>query len=157
MTNIASATKPAGSLSLSYTSQDDEKAHAAGFHFLGAATDKQGVEVHIWQTRQVLVDQQALTDILNGLFDFPYATKAREYARQIVSNSASKGYDVAGNELKSEDPARYADEYLHAQQQHFESIFLGGNRHSAEKDEQGEYVLKSVQDAWAGWRRCAGV
>lgn len=157
MTNIASATIPAGSLSLSYTTPDDEKAHAAGFHFLGAATDKQGAEVHIWQTRKVLVDQQALKDILNGLFDFPYMKKAGDYASQIVANSASKGYDVTGNELVSGDTVSYAEEYLHAQQQHFESIYLGGNRHSAEKDEQGDYVLKSVQDAWAGWRRCAGV
>lgn len=144
------AIKPAGSLTFSYTVQDDHKAHAAGCHFLGAATDKNGGEVHIWQSRPMHIDEQALTDILNGLFDFPFASKASGFARDIVLNSHSKGAGAT-------DAVTFQAEYLNATQHHFESIHLNGCRHAAEKDEKGVYLLKSVQDAWAGWRSCVGV
>lgn len=130
--------------------QDHQVAHAAGHHFIGAAHDANGREVHIWQTRGVIVDAAGLTDILNGLFSFPYAMKAKDYARAIVSNSVSQGINCAGAVASQE-------EYLNATRQHFECIHLGGNRERARCNEHGDYVLPSVQDAWAGWRSCAGV
>ena len=150
--NEGTASKPAGSLIFSYTVQDDHKAHAAGHLFLGVASDKDGGEVHIWQQR-TRIDEQGLTDILNGMFDFPFFMKASEYARQIVSNSHSKGADA----VDAPDAVSYQEQFLNATQQHFESIHLKGCHHAAEKDEQGAYLLKSVQDAWSGWRSCVGV
>lgn len=33
----------------------------------------------------------------------------------------------------------------------FERTYLGGNKQTARQNEHGEYVLSSIQDAWAGW------
>lgn len=35
--------------------------------------------------------------------------------------------------------------------QHFESEYLGNNKKTAIRNEHGDYVLPSIQDAWAGW------
>ena len=34
----------------------------------------------------------------------------------------------------------------------FEKSYLGGNKHTGRRNEHGDYVLPSIQDAWAGWR-----
>ena len=34
----------------------------------------------------------------------------------------------------------------------FEDNYLGGNKQTARRNEYGDYVLPSIQDAWAGWR-----
>jgi hypothetical protein len=145
------AIKPNASLSISHTVEDDHKFHAAGCLFVGVAFDRNS-EIHIWQSRAVHVDEQGLADILNGLFDFPFAPKAGDFARQIVANSHCKSKTAGATEAVS-----CQSEHLVATQQHFEAIHLNGNVHASEKDEHGVYLLKSVQDAWAGWRSCAGV
>jgi hypothetical protein len=33
----------------------------------------------------------------------------------------------------------------------FESIYLGGNRHTSRRNEHGDYVLPSISDALGGW------
>lgn len=76
--------------------------------------------------------------------------KANDYAPAIVSNSVSQGANCAGAIASQE-------EYLNATREHFECIHLGGNMERARRNEHDDYVLASVQDAWAGWRSCAGV
>ena len=34
----------------------------------------------------------------------------------------------------------------------FEKSYLGGNKHMGRRNEHGDYVLPSIQDAWGGWR-----
>jgi len=34
----------------------------------------------------------------------------------------------------------------------FEAEHCGGNKHTTRRNEHGDYVLPSVQDAWAGWQ-----
>lgn len=34
----------------------------------------------------------------------------------------------------------------------FEKSYLGGNKHTGRRNEHGDYVLPSIQDAWGGWR-----
>lgn len=34
----------------------------------------------------------------------------------------------------------------------FERLYLGGNKHTGRRNEHGDYVLPSIQDAWDGWR-----
>lgn len=34
----------------------------------------------------------------------------------------------------------------------FELLYLGGNKHTARRNEHGDYVLPSIQDAWCGWK-----
>jgi len=36
----------------------------------------------------------------------------------------------------------------------FEAVHLGGNKQAARRNEHGDYVLPSVQDAYAGWSSC---
>jgi hypothetical protein len=34
----------------------------------------------------------------------------------------------------------------------FEMYHLRGNKHTMRRNEHGDYVLPSIQDAWCGWR-----
>lgn len=34
----------------------------------------------------------------------------------------------------------------------FEKSYLGGNKHMGRRNEHGDYVLPSIQDAWGGTR-----
>lgn len=41
------------------------------------------------------------------------------------------------------------------QRTRFETAHCGGNKHTCRRNEHGDYVLPSVQDAWAGWQSCS--